>query len=403
MFRFRPCGFRHYSTAVTPIACNRNSNHFIVDYLMNTFLFSKQDAISMSSKGIFPHPKSTAKYESVVNTFKNYGLNNTQIKDIIFYAPHILTCKPHKTLQPKLRVFQELGLSGSDLVSLVKSNPVIFKCGLHTRIIPGLDLLKRLVGGSDENVIQVVKNFRWFYASNSRMNRLSTNASILRNVGLLNQINHIHFVLLNTDKLTRISANVTLLRRYGVPDVKISKLLVQHPMRMQKEPGLFESKMEYVERNLGISRHEPMFIHALVKVMYRGDSEIEKKKLIFRSFGWSDDEIGALIRAQPSCLDQSEAYLSEKLNFFKKDLNCKPLYLMGCTCFWTLSLEKRLKPRYEVYKILKQKELVKDIPAFYTIVQYPESKFIRFLKKFESKVPNLCETYVNSIQMLKAK
>nr|XP_043617840.1 transcription termination factor MTEF18, mitochondrial-like [Erigeron canadensis] len=396
LFQFWSGGFHQYSTAAIAISGNRKPNNFIVDYLMNSFLFSKQDAISIFSRGKFPHP--TANYELVVNTFKIYGLNNTQIKDIIFYAPKILTCKPHKTLHPKLRVFQELGLSGSDLVSLVKYNPEIFRCGLHTQIIPVLDLLKKLGGGSDENLIQVVKNFRWMYTAKSWIKRLSTNASMLENLGLLNESKYIHFVLFNTDKLTRISENVTLLRRYGVSDVKISKLLVQHTKYMQKEPEVFEKKLEYVEHNLGISRHEPMFVHGLLVVMYRGDSEIEKKKEVFRSFGWSDYEIASLIRSQPYCFTKSEDTIKDKLNVFMKELGYTPSFLMGRSCFMTLSLEKRVKPRYEIYKILKEKELLHEPVLLITLLQYAEPQFLGFLKSFENHVPNLCETYMNRVK-----
>lgn len=129
---------------------------------------------------------------------------------------------------------------------------------------------------------------------------------------------------------------------------------------MKLAPELVESKLHYVEEKLGISRHLPIFIHGFFAVMYRSDEEIENVIRVFRSFGWSDEQISTLIRSQPHCLCRSEDHIVDKLNFFMKELDYSPFYLMGCTSFWTLSLGKRMKPRNEAFKILKEKELVKD-------------------------------------------
>ncbi|KVI07209.1 Mitochodrial transcription termination factor-related protein [Cynara cardunculus var. scolymus] len=170
-----------------------------------------------------------------------------------------------------------------------------------------------------------------------------------------------------------------------------------------KAPDFFESKLQYVEGKLGISRDSSNFIHGLAAALYRSESDIENNVQIFRSFGWSNLEIATLFKAQPYCLSKSEAYISDKLNFFMKELKYTPCYLMGRTSFWTLSLEKRIKPRNEVLKILKEKEKVKDTPSLGTIVNYSELTFLSFLQRFESHIPSLCETYKNSLRDSKTK
>ncbi|XP_071713294.1 transcription termination factor MTERF15, mitochondrial-like [Rutidosis leptorrhynchoides] len=363
IFRLRPFGLARYST----LSGNSNS---VVDYLIHSLNFSKQDAIFLSSKGNVTHLISTINSDLVVTILKNYGLNNTQIKQIVYCAPRILNSKPTKTLEPKVRVFKELGLSGSDLVRLIKKNPTILWRGLHSQIIPFLDCVRKLVG-SNENVINAIINSNRFSFSHQKMRIPPTNISLLQNYGLSNE--------------------------------RIIKFVVTYPNQLLVNPNLLKSSLSYVEDKLGISRDLGNFIHAVPVVLFNTDSQIKKKMQIFSSFGWSDYEIATLLRAQPNCLNFTESYLSDKLKYFMKELNYTPSVLIRNTHFWTLSLEKRIKPRNQVFNILKEKELVKDKPSFATIVKISEPKFLCFLKSFENHVPRLCDTYMNSIMSFKCE
>lgn len=380
MFRFVrrivfPCPKSHFQSSITSLSSSSSlkvtpisSPESIADYLINSLGFHEDEAIAVSSQ--VRRLKSTESSDLVVKVFKDYGLDDTQVRNIVSIVPRILTIKPNKTLEPKLRVFRELGLSAPDLVTLVRRNRFIFWKGLHTQIIPTVDYLRTLLG-CDEKVVELINRSKWMLLANTT--------------------------------ITRISENIRLLKKYGLSDEKILSFLIRDPQRMKLAPELFESKLQYVENKLGISRSLPIFIHGLYAVMYSSELEIENNIQVFRSFGWSDYEIFTLIRSQPYFLDRSEAYIRDKLKFFMKDLNYTPSYLMRCTFFWTLSLEKRLKPRNEVFKILKERELVKDTPSFVTTVKYSEPKFLDFLKRFESHIPSLCETYKNSIKNLKGE
>ncbi|KAJ9546277.1 hypothetical protein OSB04_025984 [Centaurea solstitialis] len=372
MFRFsiflQSHGYRYsiLSSTIDEAIANRKPHLLLMDYLMDSLQFSKQDAISISTKSKVTRLKSTINSDLVVNIFKTYGLNLSQIRQIVSSVPKILTCKPNKTLEPKIRVFQELGLSGSDLFSFLRKNPQILWSDLHTKIMPCLQLLRELLG-SDEKAIQVMNRSRWLYFSNSCMERLSKNVSLLQDFGLLNE--------------------------------RIAVFVINNPNMLTVDPSLLESRLSYVQEKLGISRESPAFIYALNAVLWLTDSEIEKKRQIFRSFGWSESDIGLLFRCQPNCLSRSEANIRDKLNFYMKDLGYTPLYLMSCTSFFTLSLDKRVKPRNTMLKILKEKKLVSnDKPSLITIANYTESKFLEFLRGFEDDVPSLCKTYLDSVK-----
>ncbi|KAJ9546272.1 hypothetical protein OSB04_025979 [Centaurea solstitialis] len=370
MFRFsiffRSHGFR-YSTLSSTIDANRNPHLLLVDYLMDSLQFSKKDAISISTKSKVTHLKSTINSDLVLNIFKTYGLDLPQIRQIVSSVPKILTCKPNKTLEPKIRVFHELGLSGSDLVTFIQNNPHIMWSGLGTKIMPCLQLLRQILG-SDEIVIQVMNNrTRRLFFTNNFMERLSTNVLLLQNFGLLNE--------------------------------RIVMFVLNNPNKLIVDPTLLESKLSYVEEKLGISRESPIFIHALSAVLWYTDSEIERKMQNFRSFGWSDSDIALLFMSQPYCLTMSEANMRNKLNFYMKDLGYTPSYLMSCNSFFTYSLDKRVIPRNTMLKILREKKLVSsDKPSLITIASYKESRFLEFLRGFEDDVPCLREIYLDTVK-----
>ncbi|KAJ9545093.1 hypothetical protein OSB04_024800 [Centaurea solstitialis] len=359
MFRFSTL-FRSHRLFYSTIDANRKP-HLLVDYLMDSLHFSKKDAISISTKAKLTHLKSTINSDIVLNIFKTYGLDLPQIRRIVSSAPKILTCKP------KIRFFHQLGLSGSDLVTFIKNNPHILRTGLHTKIIPCLGLLRQLLG-SDEIVIQVINRSRRLSFTNSFMERLSTNVSLLKNFGLSNE------------RIVRF-------------------LLTNPPSKINVDPNQLESRLSYVQEKLGISRESPIFVHALSAVLWYTDSEIERKMQNFRSFGWSDSDIALLFMNQPYCLTMSEANMLNKLNFYMKDLGYTPSYLMARHSFFTLSLDKRVIPRNTMLKILREKKLVSsDKPSLNSIATYSESKFLEFLRRFEEDVPCLRKIYLDSVK-----
>lgn len=240
----------------------------------------------------------------------------------------------------------------------------MFGFGLHTRIIPGLNLLRTLLG-NDENVVEFIKKSRWLNCTNYLMKRLSTNVALLQNLGLSND--------------------------------RIVKFMLSNPKNVMPNPNLLQSRMNYVEQKMGVSRHAPNFIHALCVALYVTDEEIEKKIEIFRSFGWSDCDITLLFRNQPYCLNKSDDNIREKLEFYMKDVGYTPEYLIRCHSFFTFSLSKRVIPRNNMLKILKENKLVNNKPSLITIASRSELKFLEFLRGFEDDIPGLCDIYMDSV------
>lgn len=160
--RGRPFFFKtvldYYSTTAAPAAAAAQTqktgpatSSFLEECLINSIGFSKQEAISASSKLIRLNAIKRDP-NSVINFLFNLGLTETDIKKVISKTPQLLLSSVEKTLQPKIRYLQTLGLSGSDLVKLIARYYRIFFRGLDNHLVPRIEYLRKLLG-DDEKVV----------------------------------------------------------------------------------------------------------------------------------------------------------------------------------------------------------------------------------------------------------
>ncbi|CAK9184922.1 unnamed protein product [Ilex paraguariensis] len=337
--------------------------HFMVDYLIDSLGFSREEAISASTK--VTHLKSPKNPDLVLNLLKQIGFDNTQIKNIVFSAPTLLSSDVDKTLKPKIRVLQDLGLSGSDLAKFIKGNRGLFNRGLDTHIIPSLDYLRRALR-SDENVIRALKRSQW---------------------------------LLTCNTLKKMPPNVLLLRKCGLSIEKIEKFIINNPRYVLQKPEWLEEIVHRVEEELGIPRVSRMFLYGIDALASSSKSTLERKFGIFRSFGWSNSEISTMARNLPYCLSLSEAKIRNALNYFMKEIGYAPGYLASHPKLLMHSLEKRVVPRNEVLKILIEKKLNKSKQSLYAVVCLTESKFIEdYVLPYKNKMPDLYGAYNNRMR-----
>lgn len=336
--------------------------HIMVDFLINSIGFTTEAAISASSK--VPYLQSTNNPELVINIFREYGLDKLQMREIISSVPKILNCYPKKTLEPKIRVLREYGFSGSDLADLIKTNPNVFTVGLHTRIIPVIDFIRRFTGSDEEAIEAIKKSKRLFTAPHS---------------------------------LERLSANVLQLQNRGISDEQIVRIITKYPRVAATDPSKFETRLLWIVEKLMIPENSPMFVYAIYAISKNKFSTIDKKLKLLGSYKWSEEDIATFGRSNPFNLALSEAKIRDGLNFFMKELGYTPADLVHANLL-RLSLETKVKPRYKVLEILKDKKLVSSKPNLASLVRYSEPKFLKFLYRFEDKLPGLVEIYANSIK-----
>jgi mTERF domain-containing protein len=338
----------------------------MVDYLVKSLGFSTKEAMATSTK--VTHLKSTEKPDLVIAMLKECGLDQTQIKEMVFSLPTLLLCKVDKTLKPKFKVLQELGISGPDLVKIISVNPSLVTRGLNTRLVPVVEFLRNLLG-CNEKVIVTIKNSRWLLCYAAK----------------------------------RFPPNILLLeKKYGFSKEKLEKFIIRYPNYLTQSPEWLEDKLRRVEEELRISRDSAMFFHGIVVLGSLTKSTIEMKFEIFRSFGWSDLDIRTMARNYPFCLKLSESNIRSSLNFFMKKLGYEPAYLASRARFFSCSLQKRVLPRYEIFKMLEEiKKLLenKKIAELFTVVSFTEAHFLeKYVLRYKDKIPGLFEMYAKHME-----
>ncbi|XP_071711883.1 transcription termination factor MTERF8, chloroplastic-like [Rutidosis leptorrhynchoides] len=355
----------YYSTTKTAFDDSSSAKRALfVDFLTRSLGFTKESAISSCSK--VRRLRTTRNFDSVVGVLKKYGFDDAQIKDLVSWIPKILLYRANETLKPKLRVFLELGLSGSDLISLLKRNPSLFELGLQSRIIPTIDYLRSLLG-SNEKVVETINRSRWLFSTSIA--------------------------------LRMFTANIVMLRSYGFSDEQIGKFVNRNAMHFTQPPSWLTSKLNWIESKLGVTRDSTVFFRCFHAMCSNSIVLMEKKMEVYKSYGFSDQELTFLFKNQPYCFALSEDTIRDKLSFFMNELGYTPAYLASCPNLFSLSLEKRVKPRYEVVKILKAKMLL-GRHSLITLVTYPELRFQDYLRRFEKEIPDLYETYVSSVRQI---
>ncbi|XP_009764322.1 uncharacterized protein LOC107793250 [Nicotiana tabacum] len=349
--------FLHANTTITT-----TSTHFLVDFLVNSLGFSREEAVTTSNKVTRSKPPKNPDF--VINFFEKNGFDNTQIKNIVSKSPKVLFSNVDKTLKPKLEILQEIGFSGSDLVKFANANIHIFDRGVDTFLRPSLEYLRTLLG-SDEDVVKVIKKTSWLLSSNA-------------------------------PKI--MAPNVLLLQNIGFSDLKLRKFILHHPRTMMRKTEWLEDVVHRVETDFGIPRESAMFVHGISAVSSFSKSTLAEKVDVYRSFGWSDAHINTMARKLPFCFCLSEAKIRKQLTFLMKEVGCTSEYLASRPKLLMYSLEKRVIPRYKVLKILHGKRLNSGLGLYSAACMTPSTFMKEVVLPYKDKLPLLYGSCMKSVQ-----
>ncbi|CAI9106522.1 OLC1v1005704C1 [Oldenlandia corymbosa var. corymbosa] len=133
-------------------------------------------------------------------------------------------------------------------------------------------------------------------------------------------------------------------------------------------------------------------------------SNIDEKFRVLRSFGLSDSQIFGMVSTHPYILAKLGPSIWRSVDYLMNELGYNLDFLASHPVFLSLSLEKRVKPRNEVLKILNEKKLNKRKAALYSVLIIPESKFLKnYILPFKDILPDVCETYMSKVEKQKFK
>ncbi|KAL5708801.1 hypothetical protein ACHQM5_019558 [Ranunculus cassubicifolius] len=329
-------------------------NSFTISYLINTCGLSQQKALSISKKIHFESP---TKPDSVLTLLKNNGFSDSQISKIIAMYPTLLISKVDKTLKPKFDFFNSKGLSGADLAKVLCQNPNVLGSSLEKTIIPSFNLLESIVG-THEKVLAML---------NRSMNVLS--------------------------RIKTVESNIALLRSHGVPMSNLQKLLVSQPRALLRNPSRFSEDVEEVMK-MKFDPSRQVFLAAIQVLSAMSRSSLDAKFCLYKSWGWSEDQVQCAFRKQPFCMSLSEENIKSTMDYFVNKLGYAPSSIAEQPSVLLYSCEKRIIPRCSAMQILIKNGKVAQSIALGSLLQMPEDVFLeKYISRFEKEVPELLRAY----------
>nr|XP_009380778.1 PREDICTED: uncharacterized protein LOC103969082 [Musa acuminata subsp. malaccensis]XP_018675042.1 PREDICTED: uncharacterized protein LOC103969082 [Musa acuminata subsp. malaccensis] len=180
---FETCRLRDllfFSSSVDPAAAVGGTispdPHFMVEYLVNSCGFSPSEAAKFSKP--LAHLRSTEKPDAVLNFMRSQGLGGAAIRRVISSEPNYLCYNVETNIAPKFQFLRDLGLSESDIVDVILKNDVILRLDVHRSLVPKLEMWESLLG-SRELVLKHLKKTRWFFFSSAEK-KLHPNLKFLR-------------------------------------------------------------------------------------------------------------------------------------------------------------------------------------------------------------------------------
>ncbi|KAI3449526.1 hypothetical protein Pfo_006191 [Paulownia fortunei] len=341
---------------------NDPKRSFAVSYLINSCGLSAKDANSVSRKVCIKSPK---KPDAVLELLRKYGFTNAHISRLVTRWPLVLVACPNKNLLPKLEFFRSIGVPIVVLVEKLSAQPTVLQRSLKNSLIPSYNYLKSLLQ-SDKRVAYVF----------SRAPRAFSGGWP-----------------------GGISSNISILRERGVPESSIVSLVMYQPSLLiigKKKLAVYVDRV--AEMGFDISRR--LFIHAIRVFTDMTESTLKHKMDVYRSCGWSEPDIIAAFIRNPLCMKLSEKKIMANMDFLVNKLGCKPGAVAQCPVLLGLNLDKRMKPRCLVARILNEKGLLKKMTGVTTLLKMSEEKFLkRYIVDYKEDIPQLLDIYQGKLSV----
>lgn len=352
---------RFFATTVTTKTTAVSPASFTVEFLTKTCGLPLHSALSASGS-LQLEEKKGMKYVAVLSFLRSRGFSEDHTADLIKKHPSILLNNLDTTVKPKIEFFLQNGIQGTLLSDLIASNPSILKRSLNSQLKPSYDFLKSFLK-TDEEIIVALKRSSW---------------------------------LLTLSLRKTLQPNTDLLIREGVPVSNIAKLIICQPRVITQKPDRMVAAIEYVKK-LGHKPDSMMFLYAIRVMLSLSDSTWKRKCYVLKSFGWSEEEIKLAFMRQPSYMSCSEENIRGKMNFIVNIMKVKPAVVVSHPKVLMHGLETRIRPRYNVLKILESKKLIKVDKKILWLFKLSEKTFLKeYVTKHLDQIPGLMEIYRGS-------
>ncbi|CAK7349585.1 unnamed protein product [Dovyalis caffra] len=334
---------------------NPNKQSFAASYLISRFGFSPESAFSSSKRLKF---KTLDKPDSVIHMFENYGLSQDQILKLVKKYPRVLSFRSEKTLFPKLEFFHSKGMSGNDIAHIFCAYPHLLDRSLENQITPNFNFLANLLQSNNKTIATAKRYSPILYHKAD----------------------------------TYLKPCIKILEEYGVPKMHIASLVYRSPRSVMMSPNHFRRIVERV-REIGCDPFKSNFTVAVLVMSQLSKSGWERRLRVYKSWGWSEEDIRAAFIKEPWCMMTSDDKIMAVMDFFVNNMDCDPSFIAKKPYLLKPGLKTRMIPRASVVQFLLSKQLIKRKPNLVTLFFSSEKLFLKKFVNCFDEAPQLLEIY----------
>lgn len=329
----------------------------MVDYLTNQHHFSRESALKAAPS--LPPLKNPGKLDTVISFLRENGFSKSHFEEILKREPTALCCRLDTTIKPKLKFFQDQGLSQSEVADLIAANPWILLRSLDDKLAPSFFLLKKVLGSNDL-VTKALGVSAWF---------------------------------LNKDLEKTMIPNIQYLQSCGISHSRIMSYVFSFPRFFMIDPKRMKELVQRCDE-LGFNKESGLYFQAIRTLSSMNSETWEKKLKLFKSLGFSDEQIVSTFRKCPHVFSVSETKIKKVAKALLSRKGMDASFIVDHPAVLIFSLEGRLLPRLEVYEILTRKKLVKRKLQFTTLFRYSSEMFrSRFVLPYMSELGKVSEAF----------
>ncbi|KAG2262266.1 hypothetical protein Bca4012_013088 [Brassica carinata] len=329
--------------------------------------------------------------DSVLSLLKSHAFTDSQISTIITNYPQVLTLDAERSLAPKLKLLLSRGASTSELTEIVSKVPEI--------------LGKKSISIYYDSVKCIIE----------ADNKISTNDSFPHGTSLENKVR-----------------NVSVLRGLGMPQKLLLPLLISKSQPICGKENFDASLKKVVE--MGFDPTTSKFVLALRMLYQMSDKTIEDKVEVYKSLGFtvediweifrstptflkvsknkmlssmetflglgfSRDEFAMMVKRYPPCIEYSTESVIKKTEFLLKKMKWTVKAVALHPQVAGYSLKKRIVPRCNVIRALMSKGLIgSELPPVSSVLSCTDEKFLnKYVMKHDELVPELMAIYTGEV------
>ncbi|RCV46074.1 hypothetical protein SEVIR_9G507500v4 [Setaria viridis] len=304
--------------------------------------------------------RSADRADAVRALFRSYGFTDADITEIVRRASAVFTLDPDRILRPKLDLFASLGVRPRRL----STAPILFMRSLDNHLVPCVQFLRGVLG-TDADVCDAI----------SRTPR-----------GLL------------ADLEKNMRPAVAALRRLGLPDEFISKLITIEMGVLMLSPDRITQIFEYLKLlDLGVT--DRGFLYAFRALCCLSRETWLRKVALYQSFGVSEGELLKAFKKQPTITLFSDEIITKKLQFYLDELKLEVSDVMRHPVLMGYSLEKCIIPRCAVLSVLMREGKIEPNIKLPTALLGSAKNFSdKYVMRYAHDVPDVVKAYEGKIK-----